>query len=100
MSEHPEAFGMESTTDQSANDLYSDNEESSDSVSSSSVAAFASLPESQEEVVVKKENEVQLKRSSSERQLINVGHQELGHRRTVSYDLQGGKMVSKILSAL
>ncbi|XP_065054359.1 oxysterol-binding protein 1-like isoform X2 [Rhopilema esculentum] len=95
MSEHPEAFGMDrgekarkdSYEEQGGNDPYSDIDDSSDTLSINSAVAFPS--ENAEEFKKPTENKSQIRRSISERNLEGVDHQELGHRRAISYDLRG-----------
>ena len=100
MSEHPEAFGIKSESekdifiDHSGTDLYSDIDESSDSMSVGSAKVFST--EKCETTDQGRDLKSLLRRSASEQQLEHFHQQELGHRRAVSYDLRGQLLVSVI----
>jgi len=93
MSEHPEAFRIQSESektifvDHSGTDLYSDIDESSDSTSVGSAKVYHS--EKSETTDQARDLKSLLRRSASEQQLEHFHPQDLGHRRAVSYDLRG-----------
>eukprot|EP00112_Aurelia_sp_Birch-Aquarium-sp1_P009621 Seg2098.9 transcript_id=Seg2098.9/GoldUCD/mRNA.D3Y31 product="Oxysterol-binding protein 1" protein_id=Seg2098.9/GoldUCD/D3Y31 len=90
MSEHPEAFGMESTEpDQQGNDPYSDYDDLSDSVSMN-----VYIDEKTEDESDGSEARLNIRRSMSDKQLERVKAQEFGHRRAASDVLQGQMVVS------
>ena len=90
MSEHPEAFGMESTdADQPGNDPYSDYDDLSDNVSLNTY-----LNEKNENDDDGSGTRLNIRRSFSEKLLEHAKAQEFGHRRAVSQDMQGQEVVS------